>query len=93
MLEAHVAGHRAEAKAEGEAEGRATGLQDGLERGRVETLTNAVLAVLAVRGIAVNDAERARILGEQDPAQLDRWLAGAATCAEAAELFTTRHSG
>jgi hypothetical protein len=27
-------------------------------------------------------------LGERDLAQLDRWLAEAATCAEVAELFT-----
>jgi len=30
-----------------------------------------------------------RILSEQDPAQLDRWLAKAAICATVAELFTT----
>jgi hypothetical protein len=29
-----------------------------------------------------------QILGEQDPVQLDRWLARAATCTEADELFT-----
>jgi Uma2 family endonuclease len=72
VLEAHVARHREEAKAEGIAEGKA----------------EALLAVLAARGIAVGDAERVRILGERDPQQLDRWLAGAVTCAVAAELFT-----
>jgi Uma2 family endonuclease len=78
VLEAHVAKHREEAKAEGRAE--------GLTRGKAE----ALLAVLAARGIAVGDAERMQILGEQDPRQLDRWLAGAATCAAATELFTMR---
>jgi hypothetical protein len=65
--------HRDEARAEGTTRGKA----------------EALLAVLAARGIAVGDAERVRI-GERDPVQLDRWLAGAVTCAEAAELFTMR---
>lgn len=72
VLTAHVAKHREEAEAE------------GLARGKAE----ALLAVLAARGVAVGDAERQRILGERDPVQLDRWLARAVTCTEAAELFT-----
>jgi hypothetical protein len=76
VLEAHVAEHREEAKAEG--------IQEGRARGKAE----ALLAVLAARGIALVDAERARILDERDPGQLDRWLARAATCTEADELFT-----
>jgi hypothetical protein len=76
VLEAHVAKHRDEAQAKGKAE--------GIAEGKAE----AMLAVLAARGIAVGDAERVRILGERDTRQLDRWLAGATTCAEAAELFT-----
>ena len=71
VLVEHVARHRDEARAEGIAEGKAA----------------ALLAVLAARGIVVGDAERVRILGERDPQQLDRWLAGAVTCAVAAELF------
>jgi hypothetical protein len=78
VLEAHVAKHRDEAKAEG--------IQEGLTRGKAE----ALLAVLAARGVAVGDAQRVRILGERDPVQLDSWLTAAATCAEAAELFTPR---
>jgi len=80
VLEAHVARHREEAKAEGIAEGKAEGIAEGK--------AEALLAVLAARGITVEDAERVRILGERDPQQLDRWLAGAVTCAVAAELFT-----
>jgi Uma2 family endonuclease len=76
VLEGHVARHRAEARTEG--------FQEGLARGKAE----ALLTVLAARRIAVGDAERAQILGEPDPAQLERWLARAVTCAEAAELFT-----
>ena len=73
VLKAHVAQHREEARTE------------GLARGKAE----AVLEVLAARGIAVGDVARVRILGERDPVQLDRWLAGAALCAELAELFAT----
>jgi flagellar biosynthesis/type III secretory pathway protein FliH len=76
VLEAHVARHRAQAKAEG--------IQEGLSRGKAE----ALLAVLAARRVAVGDADRLRIVEERDPGQLDRWLARAATCFEAAELFT-----
>ena len=56
--------------------------------GKAEGKAEAVLTVLAARKVAVGDTERVRILGERDPAQLDRWLAAAATCAEVAELFT-----
>jgi hypothetical protein len=58
------------------------------EEAKAEGKAEALLAVLAARGIAVGAAERVRILGERDPQQLDRWLAEAATCAEVAELFT-----
>ncbi len=34
----------------------------------------AVLAVLEVRGIAVPDTMRERILSEKDPGRLERWL-------------------
>jgi len=84
VLTAHVAKHREEAEAEGLARGKAEGVQEGLARGKAE----ALLAVLVARGVAIGDAERQRILGERDPVQLDRWLARAATCTEAAELFT-----
>jgi hypothetical protein len=46
-----------------------------------------VLAILAARGVAVSPAERARILAERDPAQLERWLARAATCAEISQVL------
>jgi Uma2 family endonuclease len=75
---------KAEAVQEGFLRGKAEGVQEGFLRGKAE----AVLAVLAARNAAVGEAQRVRILGERDPAQLDRWLAEAATCAEVAELFT-----
>jgi Uma2 family endonuclease len=73
VIEAVRAEDRAAAKAEGKVEGKA----------------EAVLVVLAARRVAVGDAERVKILSEQDPAQIDRWLAKAAICARVAELFTT----
>jgi hypothetical protein len=60
------------------------------EEAKAEGKVEALLTILAARGVAVGDAERTRILGERDPAQLERWLTRAATCAQAAELFTTR---
>ena len=72
-------------RAEDRAAAKAEGAQEGFLRGKAE----AVLVVLDARQVAVGDAERARILSEQDPAQLDRWLAEAASCARVTELFTT----
>lgn len=76
---------------EGVRRGEAQGVQEGLRRGQAEGLrgakAEAVLAVLAARKVAVGKAERARILGERDPARLDRWLAKAARCAKTSELF------
>jgi hypothetical protein len=43
--------------------------------------------LLRVRGIALDGAARERILGEQDPDRLDRWIARAATCMTIAELL------
>src|SRR4051812_49525290 len=42
-------------------------------QGRAEALAHAVLTALRVRGIAVPDTARERILAEQDPARLERW--------------------
>src|SRR5262249_12857197 len=81
----------------GKAEGKAEGIQEGLRRGKLGGLRRAkaedVLAVLAARRVAVGKAERVRILGERDPAQLDRWLAAAARCAKVSELFTKAAGG
>ena len=55
---------------------------EGILRGKAE----AVLEVLTARGLAIGEAQRLRIVVERDPAQLDRWLASAATCVELTEL-------
>lgn len=63
--------------------------EEGREEGRITTVANLVLAVLAARAMVVDDRQRARILGERDPALLEHWHAVAVTCASVAELFLT----
>jgi hypothetical protein len=48
---------------------------EGVAKGKAE----ALLTVLSVRGIAVPDAARVRILAETDLACLGRWLQSAVT--------------
>jgi flagellar biosynthesis/type III secretory pathway protein FliH len=71
----------AEGKAKGLAEGKAKGLAEGKAKGKAE----ALLDVLALRNLSLDDAVRARILGEHDLARLQRWLSRAMTCATVAE--------
>jgi hypothetical protein len=59
------------------AEGRA----EGRTEGRAEEAARALLTVLRVRGIAVPDAVRERILAQKDPERLERWLEKAAVAA------------
>ena len=46
-----------------------------------------MLTVLRVRGIAVPDAARERILAQKDPERLERWLEKAAVAASVAEVL------
>ena len=55
--------------------------------GRATGKAESVLDVLALRKVPVDGAARARILGEQDVARLERWLKRALSCATVAELF------
>ena len=55
--------------------------------GRTETRAGDVLTVLRVRGIAVPDAARARILAQKDPSLLERWLEKAVVAASVAEVL------
>ncbi len=65
-----------------EAVGEARGVAMGAARGKAE----AVLAFLAARGLAVDEAIRAQIQACTDVALLDRWIARAAVSASAAEV-------
>jgi hypothetical protein len=47
----------------------------------------ALLTVLATRNIPVDEAARARVLGCQDRATLERWIARAVTASALAEVF------
>ncbi len=74
----------AEAKlAEGKAKGKAEGKAEGEAKGKAE----AILAVLAARGIALSAEARARVEACTDLAALDRWIVRAAVGASIEEIF------
>ncbi len=56
------------------------------EEARAEDATRALLTVFRVRGIAVTEAARERILTEKDPARLERWHEQAILAASVAEV-------
>ena len=63
-----------EGRTQGRDEGRTQGRDEGRTQGRAEEAARAVLTALRVRGLAVPDAARARILAQKDPERLERWL-------------------
>jgi hypothetical protein len=67
---------------EGRAEARA--------EARTETQANAVLTVLRVRGIAVPEAARKRILDQKDLQKLERWLQKAILATSIDEVIDDR---
>ncbi|MGK3990278.1 hypothetical protein WME99_44955 [Sorangium sp. So ce136] len=66
---------------------RAEARKEGRIEGRVEAAVRAVLTTLRVRGIAVPDAARERILAEKDPETLERWHERAIVAASLAEVL------
>jgi len=70
-----------------ERQGELRGELRGKLAGEAEANARAVLTVLRVRGIAVPDAARDRILAEKDPARVERWLEKAAVAASVAEVI------
>jgi hypothetical protein len=56
-------------------------------QGRTEGAARALLTVLQVRGIAVPDAVRERILAQKDLERLERWLEKAAVAASVGEVI------
>lgn len=54
---------------------------EGHESGLAEARPGDVLTVLRVRGIAVPETPRERILAQKDSATLERWLEKATTAA------------
>jgi hypothetical protein len=59
----------------------------GEAQGEVNARVKDVLAVFRVRGIAVPDAARERILTEKDPTRLERWHERAILAASVAEAI------
>jgi hypothetical protein len=57
------------------------------KEGRAEEAARAVLTALRVRGIAVPDVARERILAEKDPETLERWHERAIVAASLAEVL------
>jgi hypothetical protein len=55
--------------------------------GRAEEAARAVLTVLRVRGVAVPDTTRERILAEKDPARLERWHERAIVAASVTDVI------
>ncbi|WP_437590282.1 hypothetical protein [Sorangium sp. So ce1000] len=60
---------------------------EGRHEGRGEEAARAVLTALRVRGIAVPDILRKRILIEKDPELLERWLERAIVAASIADVL------
>ena len=61
--------------------------------GRAEGEARALLAVLRARGISVPDSTRERILGQQDPERLERWVERAAVAASVDEVIDEPYQG
>jgi hypothetical protein len=59
----------------------------GRDEGRAEEAARAVLTALRVRGIAVSDGARERILAQKDPSLLERWLEKAILAASVADVL------
>jgi len=65
----------------------AQGRDEGRDEGRAEEAARNLLTVLRVRGIAVPEAVRERILAEREPAQLERWLEKAIVATSVADVI------
>lgn len=83
----YVAEGLAKGRTEGRTEGLTEGLTVGLAVGRTEEAARNLLTVLRVRGIAVPDAVRERILAQKDPERLERWLEKAAVASSVAAVL------
>ena len=85
----------AEAKlAEGEAvgftKGHVSGKAEGQAEGKAEGKAESIVAILVARGIALNEAARARITGCSDAATLDRWLVLAISASSVDDVVNSR---
>lgn len=76
-----------EGRREGHREGRKEGHDEGRSEGRAEEGARAVLTALRVRGIAVPEAVRERILAEKNPERLLSWLERAIVAASVDDVI------
>jgi hypothetical protein len=78
---------------EGVAEGRSLGVAEGrslgVAEGRLRAKAEALLDVLELRGLAVDEDTRARVLAQTDLATLERWYARAKQVDTLAALFVS----
>ncbi len=74
---------RAEGQALGRAEGQALGRAEGKALGKAE----ALLQLLSLRGVSVDDASRQRILSCKDLPTLDQWFARALKASQLSEVL------
>ena len=65
----------------------AQGRTEGRTEGRAEEAARNLLTVLRVRGLAVPDEVRERILAQRDPERLERWLEKAAVATSVAAVL------
>ena len=61
--------------------------EEGRDEGEVIARARDVLTVLRVRGIAVPDAARERIIAQKSPDRLERWLERAVVAASVGEVI------
>jgi len=78
---------RRQGLAKGERRGLAKGERRGLAKGERQGLAEALVAILATRGVVLKRADRVQILGEKDPERLRGWIARAAICTDLAEVL------
>ena len=76
-------GHRS-----GRAEGHKSGLAEGHKSGLAEGKRDALLRLLARRGLALTEDDRARVAACSDVATLDQWFDNALVARTATEVFS-----
>ena len=79
---------RVVSRAEGEIKGKIEGRIEGKIEGMIEGMIRALLAILAARGVTLDGASHARIVGERDEHRLERWIARATLSTTTAELLS-----
>jgi post-segregation antitoxin (ccd killing protein) len=67
--------------------------QEAIEEGCAKARADDVLTVLRVRGIAVSEAARKRILAEKDLQRLERWHEKAIVATSLGEMLDDRVAG